>query len=707
MTAQLAPTPIFKGWDNNGFPLAFGFLTTYAAGTTTKIPSYVDSTQTTQNQNPQQLNFRGEMPLWLDPTLTYKIALTDVFGNVIPGWPVDNVTGGFFPGGITAPLIPATDDAFDIGSPTKRWANGYFAGTVTAATNLLVGPNSVPVLDTASGNVAYYPISSAETAAGLTSANLDLGWIYGDLRRYKADLTGGTDSTGPISNAIAAAVATGGVGYVYHPGGTIAHASQITILNNLAIVGISRAKAVFLFTGSPGGTGPQRSAWRYVGVAPWSGFANVMIRHVQFNYQNTINFAAVVELSAWGWAYWDIYDVWVKGNASYGIILDGNEICSLHNCLIENLNSVANQQVWIVNGNDRGFTQGTGFSNIITIRECQLSSNTNVSIGLLDDGGNEHVIQGNNFNGHASMANFAGVTGLKLGGNSFENPQSMQSASANVRFLSASGAGNPVGPCIALEVSANGFFGNMSASGSMLSFQGTLYNMSGISKATNGVVTLSSSASANPIVVGQSLYIAGAGGMTQINGQSSLVTAIGGSSGAWTATLALNTSSFTTYTSGGQVQSMHTGFVKANNFASVFGRGSAIDVTFLGNSECSCNFDSGTGSMGHYTGVHNDNVGNNLQWPQNGSTPGNIGIANPTYGDARAQSLYTGGAAMTGPFSPAAPSGSSQTGSVYQGTGAPSNTNGNNGDVYFRTDTPSTANQRLYIKTGGSWAGIL
>lgn len=48
-----------------------------------------------------------------------------------------------------------------------------------------------------------------------------------------------------------------------------------------------------------------------------------------------------------------------------------------------------------------------------------------------------------------------------------------------------------------------------------------------------------------------------------------------------------------------------------------------------------------------------------------------------------------------------------QAGRIYQGSGAPSNTNGNNGDAYFRTDTPATANQRLYIKSAGAWIGIL
>lgn len=62
---------------------------------------------------------------------------------------------------------------------------------------------------------------------------------------------------------------------------------------------------------------------------------------------------------------------------------------------------------------------------------------------------------------------------------------------------------------------------------------------------------------------------------------------------------------------------------------------------------------------------------------------------------------------VTSVLHPTTPAGLSQSGAVYQGSGAPSNSNGNNGDVYFRTDTPGTANQRLYVKAAGAWTGIL
>lgn len=44
---------------------------------------------------------------------------------------------------------------------------------------------------------------------------------------------------------------------------------------------------------------------------------------------------------------------------------------------------------------------------------------------------------------------------------------------------------------------------------------------------------------------------------------------------------------------------------------------------------------------------------------------------------------------------------------IRSGSGAPAAGLGINGDFYFRTDTPGTANQRLYIKSAGAYVGII
>lgn len=42
---------------------------------------------------------------------------------------------------------------------------------------------------------------------------------------------------------------------------------------------------------------------------------------------------------------------------------------------------------------------------------------------------------------------------------------------------------------------------------------------------------------------------------------------------------------------------------------------------------------------------------------------------------------------------------------VTFGSGVP--TGGADGNYYFRTDTPATVNQRLYVRSAGVWTGIL
>jgi hypothetical protein len=202
MTAQLAPLPVAKFFDNNGAPLAFGLLTTYAAGTTTPQATYVDSTQTTQNLNPIQLNFRGECNLWLDPTKTYKLLLQDAQGNPIPGWPVDNITIGNANSSYN--VIPTSDNLYTLGSPTFSWANVY------------VGANHAPVLDTVSGNIGYYARTAAEIAASVMPTNFSYEPYRGDVRRWTNSLVvdGTTDNTTTLTNLWATLATYKGDAYI-------------------------------------------------------------------------------------------------------------------------------------------------------------------------------------------------------------------------------------------------------------------------------------------------------------------------------------------------------------------------------------------------------------------------------------------------------------------------------------------------------------
>lgn len=105
---MLSPTPIQHFVDNNGVTLAGGKLFTYAAGTTTKLATYTDSTGATANTNPIILNARGEpqnssgasVGIWLTTGASYKFVLapaTDSDPPSNPIWTVDNMLGNSAP----------------------------------------------------------------------------------------------------------------------------------------------------------------------------------------------------------------------------------------------------------------------------------------------------------------------------------------------------------------------------------------------------------------------------------------------------------------------------------------------------------------------------------------------------------------------------------------------------------------------------------
>ena len=132
-TTSLAPTPKLQFFDANGAPLAGGLLYTYAAGTTTPLASYTNSTGSTANTNPIVLDSRGEANVWLGAAI-YKFALYTSASVLI--WTVDNINGSTF-------AINATGDgtttAFSVVNGfTAIYINGVYQNrntyTVTSGT---------------------------------------------------------------------------------------------------------------------------------------------------------------------------------------------------------------------------------------------------------------------------------------------------------------------------------------------------------------------------------------------------------------------------------------------------------------------------------------------------------------------------------------------------------------------------------------------
>lgn len=91
MPAVIAVSPVFQFFTNSGLPLVGGKLYTYLTGTTTPTTTWQDQGQTVVNINPIILDARGECRLWLDPAISYRLALYDASDSLI--YTVDNVSG--------------------------------------------------------------------------------------------------------------------------------------------------------------------------------------------------------------------------------------------------------------------------------------------------------------------------------------------------------------------------------------------------------------------------------------------------------------------------------------------------------------------------------------------------------------------------------------------------------------------------------------
>lgn len=81
-------------FNNDGVPLAGGFLYTYAAGTTTPQNTYTTQTANVAHSNPIVLDAAGRVPtgeIWLTNGKSYKFVIKDSAGNLIGTY--DNING--------------------------------------------------------------------------------------------------------------------------------------------------------------------------------------------------------------------------------------------------------------------------------------------------------------------------------------------------------------------------------------------------------------------------------------------------------------------------------------------------------------------------------------------------------------------------------------------------------------------------------------
>lgn len=508
MTTPYFNVPIFS------WPAApGGKLHMYLAGGVTPRDTYSDAAGVTPNTNPVTLDSTGSAVVRLATGVAYHAVLKDSL-DVTTLWDADN------------------------------YDNAYLAsGTVTGA---YLG-------------ALLYPQTAAELAASVTPTNYL--WPPGDVRRYGFNGDAGvTDNTTAIQNALngnagalkvyvpkmtgyakltARVTAPANTHIVLEEGAelrwTATTATGTNFLGTATRPGIEATGDNFLIEGRGKITGPAT-------VAAGSGAGNGGVSAYVVNEVGLFRIGASaaargtgfvvrdVEISLWG-SYGVLtqymQDIQLVGNVIHDVGYTGSTHLSAQNCkeyynkvygvapgtagnaygISHNHDSTGYNTDPLVNATVTAITQAA--SAVVTINTVSVSNPYAVGMNIT-------------FFGISGMTQINGLSGVvsAIGG--------------------ASGAWT-----VTVPINSTGFSPFLASA-----------VISGITVATNAVVTLSTVSTANPYAAGQAVTFAGVNGMTQINGVSALILSVAGVSGAWTLTMQLDTSSgFSAYTSAGTTNS--------------------------------------------------------------------------------------------------------------------------------------------------------
>ncbi len=176
--ASLTPTPRMQFFTLTGTPLVGGKLYTYAAGTTTPLATYTDSTGATANTNPIILDARGEASVWC-AAAQYYFVLKDSLDVLI--WTADNINSA----------ISATNITYSgvLTGGSATFTNLAYSGTFTGTGAISGGAGTFTSM-TISGNGQINSLGVGTTASGTTGeirATNNITAYYSDSR-LKTDI---------------------------------------------------------------------------------------------------------------------------------------------------------------------------------------------------------------------------------------------------------------------------------------------------------------------------------------------------------------------------------------------------------------------------------------------------------------------------------------------------------------------------------------
>jgi len=529
-------SPYLRAADQANNPIPGAFLSFFKTGTSTLQPIWSEFTLTIPLANPVQADGNGVWPaIWLDDALpAYKAVLQypDANNPSIPGAIVSGPNGTIDP---------------------------YNAGFNAAGQLALLQP----VLN---------PITASEQQAGVTPTN----YAYPSIQpaRYGAKFDNATDDTAALNQSILVAKQNvhGAVGNVVDlPLGTAVLTSEVMLPNDVRFLGTNKNGSILrAVSGWNSGTYPFMLR---ANNAPFSMFDSIL-ESLTVDCNNVAGLGAI-QSDAWqnnsGPRRCLIYQFTTYGilytNAGYSIsggadilphedieVYGSDAITPAAGIKVEQISSVGNCVLDIRRGVIAGGAGNFLPRGIDIVYDSSILEKVHFeqcTTGLYLDGIGTHVM--------INCAAADTVTNLVEIAATFRGSLTMigcrrGSATNFIKDNRVGGFGTPTSIDIPfLQIGP-----------------GNAYSISGITQAASAVVTLNSVAVSNPVVVGAQLNFSGAAGMTQINGLRGTVSAIGGSTGAWTATTNINSSGFSAYTSGGVVATPANRGISAPNTASAW-----------------------------------------------------------------------------------------------------------------------------------------
>lgn len=282
------------------------------------------------------------------------------------------------------------------------------------------------------GQGIYVPPTTDTTGASGAwvrkhNAALNVKWFGAKGDNATTDDTVAIQRAADYANSITGpSVSTGG-GWVYFPASGYKTTGPVRIYANARLTGDGRTSS--WIKSNHAGTGTDAAGVRS-GSAFYSQFpinsstgANIEISHLGVENTSGSNVGAAYYDT--GGTYLHVHDCEFRG-FKYNVVLEQTELWDIDLC---NFNNATRAGVWIANGNSLTVGASGEWTNRGSIHRCQFNQNT-TSYCILDDGGDVHAYEHNNYNGGLTHIRAAGVGSLIIRGGEWESC---------------------VGPCVVLE----------------------------------------------------------------------------------------------------------------------------------------------------------------------------------------------------------------------------------------------------------------